>query len=182
MKKSKIILLIILTFLIAREISSFELNYFRSYYHNNMNSTHNFTINTSNLNGGIFEIDLDALDEYYINFTGLGIEHKKYDKNDNVVSVKIKGFLPSSMLYYVPLVKYMKTNQTFSFHCIQRIKLNGEHHVINVNGTIKLASELKIYGICAGKTAKRDFHNQIKEKVQQFIINTISDKINELKE
>lgn len=171
----KILLITLLSFLVAREFTSFHLSYYKSNWNSNTTSRSNCT-NTKYGNISyeyINTVDFDEAEEVGILYEGLE-EIARNSSQENII-VKVNAPHISNWKYYIPFYKSISFSYDFDYYINTRIKLNKETTSVSCSGSVSISGSHRIIGVCSGKEAKQD----VKDKIYQTVKNSIGGKVQE---
>jgi len=178
----KIILIIFVSFLVAREFAPFHLSYYKS----NWNSSANSRSNCSKAQYGdiptyINTVDFDETEEVDIIYNGLE-EHTETSSSSENIVVRVNAPDISSWKYYIPFYKNVSFNYNFNYTINTRIKFNQETTSVSCHGSVGISGSHKLVGICSGKTAQQEIREKIHSSVKTAIGGKIQDQIDEIVE
>lgn len=184
MKKSwKITIVIVLLFLIARELSSYSFSFYKNY--SKTNSTANSTFRS--WKAGEIEaiekssISLDENESPTIIFYGfdkeLDYSIDSFKNKENCVKVFIENDTYIGLTRYIPLVKPIDFHSNISYSWKYTLNKNNMLTNIEGSGSINTTGSNTIYGICSGKEAEKLITLKITENVKQTITSDVKNKL-----
>ena len=183
MNKKQIIISCLVFYLILREFTMVDYSFFRSFAESNSSLEASFTDKSYAYNNELYEfplINFNENDNYIFHFYGLD-EIKIQDEKVNVVNVSVSYYADIDPIRYLPLIKPIEFSSSNTYNWYTDIYIGNKIHNISGSGFIDIYGEMKIYGICSGKTAKKKIDKLISNKIKSTIINSINGNLKKLK-